>query len=58
MARLRPEPELYDVPGWRALVAELLAAPTDEISDEYLAYAQAHLSAIAEDPPKTGAQAA
>ncbi|NEX47610.1 hypothetical protein [Pseudotabrizicola algicola] len=56
MARLRPEPELYDVPGWRALVSELRAAPPAEAAPAYLAYAEAHLSAIAELPRKTPAQ--
>lgn len=58
MASLRPDPGLYDVEGWRALVEELRAAPAEDASPDALWNAEMHLAAISNIPPKTAPQAA
>lgn len=57
MAILRPDPDLYDVAGWQALVEEMRAARPGEVSETNLAYAEAHLEAISAPPEKTTAEA-
>lgn len=57
MALFRPEPALYDIDGWRQLVAELRAATGPGASPSYLDYAISHLAAIEGPPGKTPVQA-
>lgn len=57
MAVLRPDPDLFDVEGWRQLVEELRAAPEEDANPDLLFYAEAHLAAILETPEKAAAEA-
>lgn len=57
MAVLRPDPDLFDVEGWRHLVEELRATAQDQTDADHLAYAEAHLAAISEAPEKMATEA-
>ena len=58
MAILRPDPDVFDIDGWRQLVDELRAIDRDQTDADHLAYAEAHLAAISAPPEKTAAEAA
>ena len=58
MAMLGPDPGLFDVEGWKQLVAELRSAPEEDASPDLLSYAEKHLAAISAPPGKTPAEAA
>lgn len=59
MPVLRPEPDLFDLQGWKQRLAELRA---DELQDEWqqalIEHAEAHIAAIEGMPPQRPTEAA
>lgn len=57
MRALRPDPDLFDLDGWRQRLADLQAAPQDQARDMLIDHAEAQIRAIATPPEKSAAQA-
>lgn len=57
MRALRPDPDLFDLSGWRQRLADLQAAPQDQARDMLIDHAEAHIRAITNTPEKSPAQA-
>ena len=57
MPALRPDPDLFDLDGWRQRLAELQAEPQDVWRDASIAATEAHIAAISEPPQNTAPEA-
>lgn len=57
MRALRPDPDLFDLTGWRQRLADLQTEPQDMARDTLIDHATAHIRAITTPPEKSPAQA-